>query len=62
MYVRTAEPYFEQPNAVDVEMAISKLKSGKRLHTTAVRRPSILVTVLLSAFFFVYVVFAQTLN
>ena len=69
MFVRTAEPFVEAPNGLDVEMAISKLKSGKGLLTIVLRRPSILVRVLLLAYIFcvcvcvcVYVVFAQTLN
>ena len=55
MYVRTAEPYVEIPNAVDIEMAISKLKSGKGLPTIALQRPSILVRVPLLAYFFFFV-------
>jgi len=63
VFVRTAEPFVEAPNGVDIEMTISTLKSGKGLHTIALRRPSILVRVLLSAFFFfLFFFFAQTLN
>ena len=65
MFIRTAELFVEPQNGVDVEMAISKLKSGKGLHTIALQRPCILVRVLLSEYIFflcVYVVFAQTLN
>jgi hypothetical protein len=51
MYVQTAELYVEPPNTVDIEMAISKLRSGKGLYIIALQRPSVLV--LLSAFFFV---------